>query len=339
MSFKKCRFSREIFALVAFAGLLIPARTGIAQPARRFAVSSLSQSSNPDERAFSLTSGPSAPTGGAVVTGRFAPTGQVCPEEPPLENFTTIGQTVSVPGFAQGEEAAVILNAPADHYPIEILKVRIGWSSVGGNGGQSLEDAIRIYPAGLPNPGGFQYEVLGPVLTDGGINEFDLTSVPGKGSRIVNGGPFTVSLRIANTMTPTSPAPIHDGNGCQIGKNAIFASPGIWFDACVLGVSGDWIISVTYRRVNCGGVFPDCNGNGQDDNAEIAANPSLDCNRNGQIDSCEITANPSLDQNNNGIIDSCEPPSPKCASDLNGDGVVNGVDLATILANWGVCAN
>ena len=262
----------------------------------------------------------------------------VCPEEPPLENFTITGQEVSVPGFAQGEECAVILDAPASDYPIEIVKVRIGWSSPGGGLPDSLEDAIRIYPAGLPSPGAFQYEVLGPLLVDGAINEFDLTTVTGAtGSRIVSGGPFTVSLRIANTEQPGDPAPIHDGNGCQPGKNAILVNGATWVDACLLGVSGDWEMSVVYRRVNCGAIV-DCNNNGVDDAIEIATDPSLDCDLDGVLDSCQIAADPTLDANNNGVLDSCEPP-PACNGDLNNDGVVDGVDLAIVLNQFGPCAS
>jgi len=255
----------------------------------------------------------------------------VCPDEPPLENFSLTGSVVSVPGFNQGEECAVILNAPANHYPIEILKIRVGWSSVNGGLPDSLEDALRIYPAGLPNPGPFQFEVLGPVLIDGGINEFDITT-GGTGSRIVNGGPFTVSLRIANTQTPADPAPFHDANGCQPGKNAVLVNGAVWADACALGVSGDWVMGVVYRRVNCG---PDCNGNGIDDPDEIAANPALDCDLDGVLDSCQIAANPALDLNNNGVLDSCE--APLCPADISGDGVVDGLDISFILNVFGPC--
>jgi hypothetical protein len=181
-------------------------------------------------------------------TGVFAPAALgICPEEPPLENYVQTGSFVSVPGFVLGEEMGVVLNAPAAHYPIEIMRVRIGWGSAIGGQADSLEDSIRIYPAGLPNPGIAQYTIGGPVLVDGAINEFDLTTAAGGvGSRIVNSGPFLVSLRMGVTQTPSSPAPIHDGNGCQAGKNAIFASPAFaWFDACLLGVTGDWAVSVT----------------------------------------------------------------------------------------------
>lgn len=270
----------------------------------------------------------------SVLPGLTLPRGSSSCPEVELLNYTITGQTAAVPGFGQGEECAVILQAPADHYPIEIMKIRIGWSSIFGNTGQVLQDALRIYPNGLPNPGNFQYEVLGPVLTDGGINEFDLLSVPGNGSRIINSGPFTVSIRIAETMQVTDAAPNHDANGCQFGKNAVLVNGETWFDFCALGGSGDWVMSVLYRQVDCSGGVVDCNDNGVNDADEIFADPSLDCNSNGVLDSCEIEANPSLDQNGNGVLDACEPA---CNGELTGDNVVNGADLATVLANWGPC--
>ena len=318
------------FAWAALAVTCLGASTALAQT-----TTEPTQAVTPTgEREFTITNHPAALTSNGVVKSGFtAAGGAPCPDEI-LENYNIIGQTVAVPGFVAGEECAVILEAPANHYPIEITKIRIGWSSVFGGQPQTLEDSLRIYPNGLPNPGAFQYEAIGPVLTDGAINEFDLTVTAGSGSRIVNGGPFTVSLRIANNMTVSSPAPNHDGNGCQPGKNAILAQGLGWSDACSLGVSGDWIMSVTYRQVDCGQIT-DCNGNLIDDADEIANDPSLDCDSNGELDSCQIDADPSLDMNMNGMLDSCEPMS--CLGDLTGDGVVNGADLATVLANWGMC--
>ncbi|MFH0945351.1 MAG: hypothetical protein V2A76_09160 [Planctomycetota bacterium] len=171
-----------------------------------------------------------------------------CPEEPTLQNWTG-GGTVVVPGFVAGEEAGVVLNAPAAHYPIEIVKIQIGWGSYLGGNPDSLEEAIKIYPAGLPNPGTAQFSLAGPVLVDGFINEFDISLVPG--NKIINSGPFSISLELMNNSTFFGPAPVHDGNGCQSGKNMIKAIPGGWSDGCALGISGQWVMGVIYRRVNC----------------------------------------------------------------------------------------
>lgn len=174
-----------------------------------------------------------------------------CPEEPPLQNYTGGGQTVC-PCFVEGEEAGSIFTAPAADYPIEILRVGIGWGSQIGGTGQSLEAAINVYSTGLPNPGIPVFTLPGPQLTDGAINEFDLEPISGE--IIDAGGAFTVTLEFLNENAgdPFAPSVVHDGNGCQANKNVVFAIPGGWFNACALGVSGDWVFYVVYRPVDCG---------------------------------------------------------------------------------------
>jgi len=174
-----------------------------------------------------------------------------CPEEAPLKNYTGSGSVVC-PCFVAGEQAGAVLQAPAGHYPIEILRVGIGWGSVYGGAPRSLEEAINIYAAGLPNPGTPIFSLPGPALNDGYINEFNLEPLPGEIT--VNSGPFTVALEFQNSNAgdPYAPSMVHDGNGCQAGKNVVFAIPGGWYSACALGVTGDWIVYAIYRRVNCG---------------------------------------------------------------------------------------
>lgn len=173
-----------------------------------------------------------------------------CPTEPTFQNFTG-GGTVACACFVENEQAGAIFDVPASHYPIEILKVGIGYGSLFGGSPQVLEQAIHIYGAGLPNPGAPIFTLDGPQLTDGVINEFDLEPILGE--IIVDSGPFSVTLQflednVGNEFHPTA---IHDGNGCQLGKNLIQIDTGAWFDACALGVTGDWIFTVTYRQVNC----------------------------------------------------------------------------------------
>ncbi len=174
-----------------------------------------------------------------------------CPEEPPLLNYTGTA-AVGCPCFIQNEEAGVVLEAPSDHYPIEILRVGIGWASQYGGSPQSLEEAIHIYGDGLPAPGTPIFTLPGPVLNDGYINVFDLE--PLAGEILVDSGPFTVTLEFlnANAGDIYAPTVYHDGNGCQAGKNVVYAIPGGWYDACVLGVTGDWVMFAVYRQVNCG---------------------------------------------------------------------------------------
>ena len=172
-----------------------------------------------------------------------------CPEEPVLQYWTGAG-SVTCPCFVSGEEAGVVFTAPAQHYPLEILRVQIGWGSVFGGAPDSLENAIKIYPAGLPNPGTPQFQLSGPVLTDGFVNEFDLELVPG--NKIINSGPFTVSLEFLNQ----SPAARSErgprrqrlpGRQERRGRD----SRGLVRRVCARGVSGDWLFGVVYRPVNC----------------------------------------------------------------------------------------
>ena len=70
-----------------------------------------------------------------------------CPSEPLLTNHTPPAITLCQ-CFNAGDEVGVVLNAPPAHYPIEILKVEIGWASGFSPTPPSLESAIHIYPAG-----------------------------------------------------------------------------------------------------------------------------------------------------------------------------------------------
>ncbi|MGQ0721143.1 MAG: FlgD immunoglobulin-like domain containing protein [Candidatus Eiseniibacteriota bacterium] len=174
-----------------------------------------------------------------------------CPEQPPLQNYTG-GGSVVCPCFAIGEEAGVVLTAPVALYPIEILRVGIGWASQIGGAPQQLEQSINLYAAGLPNPGAPIFTLPGPQLSDGFINEFNIEPITG--NKVINSGAFTVTLEFLNPNAGDifAPSVIHDGNGCQAGKNVVFIPPGSWFNACALGVTGDWVFYVIYRETDCG---------------------------------------------------------------------------------------
>ena len=77
----------------------------------------------------------------------------------------------------------------------------------------------------------------------------------------------------------------------------------------------------------------DCNRNGIDDAAEIAAGTAKDCNGNGVPDSCDIASGLETDLNGNGIPDSCE--GLLCRGlDYNRDGRVDGDDLADFVRDF-----
>jgi len=175
-----------------------------------------------------------------------------CPEEPQLDNFNSAGRVVCT-CFIEGEHAGAIFNLPASEFPIEILRVGVGWGSQLGGGGTQIEDSINIYEGGLPDPGLPVFELPGPELRDGFINEFDLEPIAGE--IIINSSPFTVTLRFLNGNANNifAPSVVHDGTICQPGQNIVRAIPGGWIDGCNLGIGGNWVFFVVYRKAVCGG--------------------------------------------------------------------------------------
>jgi hypothetical protein len=125
-----------------------------------------------------------------------------------------------------------------------------------------------------------------------------------------------------------------DGNGtldtCDLAAGTAFDcnANGV-LDSCDIasGASGD---------VDSNGVpddcKPDCDGDELPDAWEISQGLDRDCDIDGVPDSCEITQDASKDKNANGRLDACE----LARGDLNLDGIVNGADLAVLLAFWGV---
>jgi hypothetical protein len=193
---------------------------------------------------------------GAVLAG-------ICPNEPLVQNHVG-GGTVACTCFVAGEEAGAIFNVPAADYPIQIVSVGIGWGSTNGGQPDALEEAFHIYATGLPNPGVPIFTQVAPVLTDGAVNLFNVDLAA---EVILDSGPFMVTLEFLNDnvgggpFTPTVP---HDGAGCVVGRNSVFAIPGGWFDACFLGVSGNWVFVVEYRKVTCGSSGPGAVPDGAD---------------------------------------------------------------------------
>jgi hypothetical protein len=117
----------------------------------------------------------------------------------------------------------------------------------GGNPAQ-IEQAINVYQGTLPSPGSPVFTLPGPQLTDGFVNEFNIEPLPGE--VMITSGPFIVSLEFLNNSSGNiyASSVVHDGNGCQSGKNVVYVSPGGWSDACPLGVTGDWVMYVVYRH-------------------------------------------------------------------------------------------
>ncbi|MFK7883671.1 MAG: GC-type dockerin domain-anchored protein [Phycisphaerales bacterium] len=172
-----------------------------------------------------------------------------------LQNDSLVdGGSVNVcPCFVATEEAAVWLTSPCDG---NIIGIQIFWKSFFGGADQRIEEAIYVYEGStFPNPGPLKDELLAPLLTDGGLNEFRFVdenqtipiSIP-----VTEGEQFVVSLAFFNDNAEDifAPSVVSDDSGCQVGRNAVRVNGNSWQDACSLGVSGDWVIRAI---VECSG--------------------------------------------------------------------------------------
>lgn len=177
-------------------------------------------------------------------------------QEVTVQNDNAMPPTVTIVGdFAVGERAAAWLTSPCDG---TIVAVQVSWFATGA-APDSLEQSIRISSAGtFPNPGSTLFTIAGPLMVAGGINEFrddgmsNPVSVP-----VTMGQTVVVDLQYANSTNIASgqPSIVRDMDGCQAGRNAIFATPpGAWFNACSLGITGDLVIRMV---VDCIPPAPD----------------------------------------------------------------------------------
>jgi hypothetical protein len=194
-----------------------------------------------------------------------------CPGSGPVQDFVGAATTTR-PCFVPNEEApAILAPVPAADFPSAIRNSGIGWGSQSGGALPAVEDSLVVY-SGTPS-GGAQpaYQYFAPQLADGFINEADITTTAPLGR--IQSGPFTVGLRVFNQVNQPSggvhPPSVVEDSGDSPGKNRVGVVSGLppgFYDACALGVSGDWVIYVKYERANCGGGgtigVPSCFGDG-----------------------------------------------------------------------------
>ncbi|MDF1809505.1 MAG: GC-type dockerin domain-anchored protein [Phycisphaerales bacterium] len=263
------------------------------------------------------------------------------------------GGTIAIcPCFAAGEEAAVWLTSPCDG---NIVAIQIFWRSFLGGAPQSLEESIIVYESGnFPNPGPIKDQLDGPVLTDGGLNEYRYKdenqtipiSIP-----VSEGEEFVVSLKFLNSnfTDQTLPSIVSDSAGCQNGKNTIKVNGSTWSNACSLGVSGDWVIRAV---IDCTGeaigaaCLPDGSCMENMTEADTVAmggawnGAGSECADVQCLGACYIPATEQCvqfdkatcdivggDWNGPGSTDCATP----CVADINGDGVLNFFDVSGFL--------
>jgi hypothetical protein len=175
------------------------------------------------------------------------------------DSIVDFGEAVIVGNFSPGEEAGVVLTSPCDG---TIIAVEILWLEGVAGHGQSLEQAIRIYDEGsFPTPGPVLALLEGPVMTPGYWNRFEYLdeaqtiplSVP-----VTTGQNLYVALEFYNQtdvgLPEGGPSVVRDQDGCQAGRNMLYAIPGGYLDFCLLLVGDLGIRAV----VECPGVTGAC---------------------------------------------------------------------------------
>jgi hypothetical protein len=212
-----------------------------------------------------------------------------------IDSFDDGGTAVLQFGFTNGEIGAVTYNIDPALFPVKIKKVQIYWSSALANGTQSLQDSVLIYTGNF----NLLANLEGPVMIDGGLNEFDLEPL-----NIIIANPTSITVGLQFFEGPNGNALMGtlatDDNGCQSNKNWVFVSGTTWFNLCSFGVAGDLVIRTIIdpmgAPVDCP---PDVNGDGMVDTADLGlliANfgqappfvPSADVNDDGVTDTADL---------------------------------------------------
>ena len=171
------------------------------------------------------------------------------------DSYTGASSVTICECFIPGDQAGAWLTAPVNG---DIVAVEILWKSFPLLGLTTIEQSLSVLAAGtFPVPGaplldlgGSPAVIVGPQLTEGILNTIWLPNpVP-----VSEGQEFVVSLEFQNATDGGGvPDVVWDHDGCQAGKNVVFDSTNTqWQDACVLGVTGDWVIRAL---VACG---PEC---------------------------------------------------------------------------------
>ncbi len=243
-----------------------------------------------------------------AVAGLLVATATVTADEVTIQNdsFDTLGTPVG--DFIANEKAGVRLTSPCDG---TLVAVQIAWQGTEPGQLPSLEQSITLHEGDtFPVPGAELEALVGPVMTPGFINEFryldDTMNFPLL-VPVTSGQQFYVILEFANPTDVGNggPSVVRDLDGCQTGRNVLFAFPGGWLDFCDF-LPGDLVIRAI---VDCAAVT-ECPWDCGDQDGTV-----------GIVDFLTVLAQWGT------IGTSC---------DIDGGGV--GItDLLSLLANWGSC--
>ncbi len=173
------------------------------------------------------------------------------------DSIVDFGQAVLVGDFDASEQVAAWLTSPCDG---DIVALQILWFSADAAAIPTLEENMWVYAQGaFPDPGAVLLQLEGPVLTPGSLNEFrsiDKAGTPFAIS-VSEGEVFVVSLEFGNAtnILAGTPSILRDTDGCQGGRNALFAPfQGGWINFCTF-LQGDVAIRAV---VDCAAPMGGC---------------------------------------------------------------------------------
>ena len=172
-------------------------------------------------------------------------------------------------GLVPGEIAVAVLSTTAGNYPITLktLKVFVGKQSMSAPNSMTVQlyvwnQGAPTAGATTPNPGTALYTSPQLSFTAGAFNTWDVSA-----SNIVLSGACLVGCKVVSSGhigTPPfdtyQPNNTSDKNGCQAGKNWIWAKSGAnfsWASLCGFGATGDWVIHADASISQALGQFTD----------------------------------------------------------------------------------
>lgn len=171
------------------------------------------------------------------------------------DSVTDFSTATIVTGFVASEKAASWLTSPCAG---NIRAAQVLWRSASGSAPPEFGRSIEILRAGtFPNPGAVAETILGPVLSDGVINEYRYLDENMAVPLVV---PVMQNETIVVALTfdvappqPVGPSVVRDNDGCQAGRNGIYAQElgggFAWYSSCAFGLAGDFVIRAV---VDCG---------------------------------------------------------------------------------------
>lgn len=150
------------------------------------------------------------------------------------DSFQSGGPAVIVGGFTPGEHGGARLTAPCNG---TIVGVQIAWLAEDPDAAPIIEEAIHIFEGdSFPVPGDELATLIGPLMTPGFFNEFrylDQEQEVPINIPVQAGDQFYVTLEFAESSFPLTGSVIRDLDGCQSGRNVLFApSSGGWLNFC-----------------------------------------------------------------------------------------------------------